>query len=129
MSTLVLVGPEGQIVCERCELADGPVSRIRGLIGRTRLPRGRGMLVRPRWFVHTAFMRFPIDVIFLDRNLTVLATREHLPSWRAAAHPRAHSVLQLAAGETEALGIRVGDKLAWGSLPREGANSGAFTVC
>jgi uncharacterized membrane protein (UPF0127 family) len=128
MNTLVVVGPDGQIVCERCELADGPVSRMRGLIGRSRLPRGRGMLVRPRWFVHTAFMRFPIDVIFLDRDLKVLATRDHLLPWRVAAHPRAHSVLKLAAGETEALGIRAGDKLAWGSLPREGANSRNFTV-
>jgi uncharacterized protein len=128
MNTLVLVGPEGQIICERCELADGPVSRIRGLIGRSRLPRGRGMLVRPRWFVHTAFMRFPIDVMFLDRNLKVLAIKEHVPPWRASAQLRAHSVLKLAAGETEALGIQVGDHLAWGSLPREGANSHTFTV-
>jgi uncharacterized membrane protein (UPF0127 family) len=128
MNTLILVGPDGQIVWERCELADGPVSRMRGLIGRTRLPRGRGMLVRPRWFVHTAFMRFPIDVIFLDRDLKVLATREHVPPWRAAAHPRAHSVLKLAAGETEALGIRGGDKLAWGLLPPDGANTRTFTV-
>jgi len=128
MNTLILVGPDGQIVCERCELADGPVSRMRGLIGRTRLPRGRGMLVRPRWFVHTAFMRFPIDVIFLDRDLKVLATREHVPPWRAAAHPRAHSVLKLAAGETEALGIRGGDKLAWGLLPPDSANTRTFTV-
>jgi uncharacterized membrane protein (UPF0127 family) len=119
MSMLVLVGPEGQIVCERCELAEGLVSRTRGLIGRTRLPRGRGMLVRPTWFAHTAFMRFPIDVIFLDRDLKVLAVREHLPPWRAAAQLSAHSVLKLAAGETEALAIQVGDQLAWGSLPRE----------
>lgn len=128
MNTLVLVGPNGQIVCERCELADGLVSRMRGLIGRTRLPRGRGMLVRSTWFVHTAFMRFPIDVMFLDHNLKVLAVNEQVPPWRAAAHLRAHSVLKLAAGESEALGIQVGDQLAWGSLPHEGANSGSFTV-
>ena len=73
MGSLVLIGPQGQIVCERCELADGPLGRMRGLSGRTRLPRGRGILMRPTWFVHTAFMRFPVDVIFLDRDLTVLA--------------------------------------------------------
>jgi uncharacterized protein len=128
MNTLVLVGPNGQIVCERCELANGLVSRMRGLIGRTRLPRGRGMLVRSTWFVHTAFMRFPIDVMFLDHNLKVLAINEQVPPWRAAAHLRAHSVLELAAGESEALGIQVGDQLACGSLPHEGANSGSFTV-
>lgn len=125
MSTLVLVGPAGQIVCERCEVADGFVSRMRGLIGRARLARGRGMLIRPTWFVHTAFMRFPVDVIFLDRDLTVLAVREWVQPWRTAGHLRAHSVLKLAAGESQALGLRVGDQLAWGSLPR---NSRFFTV-
>ena len=125
MSTLVLVGPQGQIVCERCELADGPLSRMRGLSGRTRLPRGRGMLMRPTWFVHTAFMRFPVDVIFLDRDLTVLAVKEHVQPWRTAGHLRAHSVLKLAAGESEALALQVGDQLAWGSLPR---NSDSFTT-
>lgn len=119
MSMLVLVGPEGQIVCERCELAEGLVSRTRGLIGRTRLPRGRGVLIRPTSFVHTAFLRFPVDVVFVDRDLKVLGVKEHLPPWRAAGHVRAHSVLELAAGETEALAIHVGDQLAWGSLPRE----------
>jgi uncharacterized protein len=125
MSTLVLVGPEGQIVCERCEVADGPLSRMQGLIGRTRLPRGRGMLIRPTWFVHTAFMRFPVDLIFLDRDLQVLAVRGHVQPWRAAGHLRAHCVLKLAAGESAALALQVGDQLAWGSLPR---NSGSFTV-
>lgn len=125
MGTLVLVGPAGQIVCERCEVADGPVSRMRGLIGRGRLPRGRGMLMRPTWYVHTAFMRFPVDLIFLDRDLKVLAVREHVPPWRTAAHMRAHSVLKLAAGESAALALQAGDQLAWGSLPE---NSRSFTV-
>ena len=125
MSSLVLIGPQGQIVCERCELAAGPLSRMRGLSGRTRLPRGRGMLMRPTWIVHTAFMRFPVDVIFLDRDLTVLAVTEHMQPWRTAGHLRAHFVLKLAAGESAALSLQVGDQLAWGSLPR---NSTSFTV-
>ncbi len=93
--------------------------------GGRRLPRGRGMLMRPTWFVHTAFIRFPVDVIFLDRDLTVLAVTEHMQPWRTAGHLRAHSVLKLAAGESAALALRVGDRLAWGSLPR---NSSSFTV-
>ena len=83
------------------------------------------MLIRPTWFVHTAFMRFPVDVIFLDRDLKVLAVVAHLPPWRVGAHVRAHSVLELAAGESKALAIQVGDQLAWGSLPR---NSHSFTA-
>src|SRR5512132_3985289 len=124
MSTLVLVGPEGRIICERCELAGGLVSRMRDLSGRTPLSRRRGMLMRPTWIVHTAFMHFPVDVILLDRELTVLAVREHVQPWRTAGHLRAHSVLKLAARESAVLALRVGDRLSWRSLPR---NSSSFT--
>ena len=107
-----LVDGDGQAVCERCELADRMFSRLRGLLGRAGLPRGEGMLIRPTWSIHTAFMRFPIDVVFLDRELRVLAVRPQVRPWRAAARLRAHSVLELAAGECARLRIDVGDRLA-----------------
>ena len=66
LNTIVLVGPQGQVVCERCELADGFLTRGRGLLGRSELRSRQGMLIRPTWSVHTAFMRFAIDVVFLD---------------------------------------------------------------
>jgi uncharacterized protein len=116
MHPIVLVGHEGQVVCERCEIADGFFSRARGLLGRSKLARGQGMLIRPTWSVHTAFMRFTIDAVFLDTELTVLKVKEQLRPWRAAARLGAHSVLELAAGEGERLRIEVGDRLAWGSL-------------
>jgi uncharacterized protein len=74
------------------------------------------MLIRPTWSVHTAFMRFAIDVVFLDFELTVLKVARQLPPWRVATRLRAHSVLELPAGECERLRIDVGDRLAWGSL-------------
>ena len=110
-----LVDRDGQAVCERCELADRMFSRLRGLLGRAGLPRGEGMLIRPTWSIHTAFMRFPIDVVFLDRELRVLAVRPQVRPWRAAAKLRAHSVLELAAGECERLRIEAGDRLALAS--------------
>jgi uncharacterized protein len=116
VKSIVLVGPDGQVVCERCEIADGFFSRLRGLLGRRQLPLGQGMLIRPTWSVHTAFMRFAIDVIFLDAELTVLKVARQLRPWRLAARFRAHSVLELPAGECERLRIGVGDRLAWGSL-------------
>ena len=116
VNTIVLVGPEGQVVCERCEIADGFFSRARGLLGRSQLPRGRGMLIRPTWSVHTWFMRFPIDVVFLDAELTVLKVARFLRPWRAAARWHSHSALELPAGECDRLGIAIGDRLAWGSL-------------
>ena len=84
--------------------------------GERRCSRGHGLLIRPTWSVHTAFMRFAIDVVFLDAELTVLKLARNLRPWRAASRLRAHSVLELAAGECDRLGIGVGDRLAWASL-------------
>jgi uncharacterized protein len=115
MQTIVLVGHDGQVVCDRCEVADGLFTRLRGLLGRRDLPRGRGMLIRPAWSVHTAFMRFAIDVLYLDRELTVLAVRRHVRPWRITARLGAHSALELPAGECERLGIEAGHCLGWGT--------------
>ncbi len=119
VNTIVLVGPEGQIVCERCEIAQRFLSRIRGLLGRPQLIRPHGMLIRPTWAIHKWFRRAPTDVVFLDRDLTVLEVRHQLRSWRTAGRLRAHSVLELAAGDCERLELEPGDRLAWGSLAPE----------
>jgi uncharacterized protein len=116
VNSIVLVAQDGQVVCERCELADRFLDRGRGLLVRARLERGHGMLIRPTWSVHTAFMRFAIDVLFLDRELTVVGVKRRLKPWRIAAERGAHSALELAAGECERLSIAVGDRLAWGAL-------------
>jgi hypothetical protein len=116
---IVLVGSEGQVVCELCEIADGPLTRMRGLLGRKSLTRGQGLLIRPTWSIHTWFMRFAIDVVFLDRELRVLKIKQQLRPWRAAARWRAHSALELPAGECGRLRLQVGDRLAWGSLQGE----------
>jgi uncharacterized protein len=110
---IVLVGQEGQVVCEPCELADRLWTRMRGLLGRRGLSGGHGLLIRPTWSVHTWFMRFPIDVVFLDRDLTVLKIRKQMGPWRAAARFRARAALELAAGECDRLRLEVGDRLAF----------------
>jgi uncharacterized protein len=91
----------GDPVSDRCEIAETPLSRLKGLLGRARLEPGEGLLIRPTWSVHTFFMRFPIDVVFVDRGLRILAVTPNLRPWRAAARRRAHAVLELAAGESE----------------------------
>ena len=108
-----LVTAAGDVVCERCVVADDSLTRMRGLLGRTELPPDEGILLRPASSVHTWFMRFPIDVVFLDRNLTVLRIVPSLRPWRAAWRWRASAVLELAAGESERRGIRAGDSLHW----------------
>src|SRR6476661_2437943 len=64
-----LLGEDGRVVCERCAVADGFVSRLLGLQGRRELRRDEGLLLSPSSSVHTAFMRFAIDVVFLDHAL------------------------------------------------------------
>ena len=85
---------------------------MRGLLGRKELPGGEGILLRPAGSVHTFFMRFPIDVVFLDRDLTVVGVKAELRPWRTAGRKGAKAALELAAGEAGRRGLQVGDRLA-----------------
>jgi uncharacterized protein len=107
-----VLGGDGRVVCERCSVADGFVSRLRGLLGRRELPRGEGLLISPSGSVHTAFMRFPIDVVFLDDALRVVGISPRVRPWRLAARKGTRHVLELPAGESEARAITVGEQLA-----------------
>ena len=111
MATLTLRREDGRVVCERCVVANRPYSRARGLLGRRRLQPGEGMVLRPAWGVHTAFMRFPIDVIFLDRDGFAVKLVSDLPPWRLAAAARAHAVVEMAAGSLRRHAVALGDRL------------------
>jgi len=100
----------GRCVCVG-ELANRPLRRMRGLMGRPSLLAGEGMLIHPAPAIHTAFMRFSIDAVFLDRDLRVLDIVEELPPWRIASQRRARTVLELASGESARCGVHVGDRL------------------
>jgi uncharacterized membrane protein (UPF0127 family) len=84
---------------------------MRGLLGRDQLEPGEGLLLRPASSIHTFFMRFPIDAVWLDGDLRVVGVTADLPPWRTAAKRGAHSVLELAAGEAGALGLEPGERL------------------
>jgi len=88
-------------------------SKFWGLMGRRPLADGEGLLLRPCTSVHTFFMRFRIDVIFLDKTNTVVKIIPAMKPWRAALGGRgAHSALELNGGSAEAAGLDVGDMLA-----------------
>lgn len=111
--TSVITDPvRGAAVCERCVVADRAPARMRGLLGRSDLPAGEGVLLRPASSIHTLFMRFAIDAVFLDRDLRVVEVRSALPAWRMARKRGAKAVLELRAGEARRRGIEVGDVLA-----------------
>jgi uncharacterized membrane protein (UPF0127 family) len=102
---------DGRVICERCEVADNFWTRFRGLMGRRALGPGHGMLFRPGGSVHMFFMRFPVDVVFCDRNLRVLGTREQLGPWRMAGTRGAKVTIELAAGEVGRRELQLGDQL------------------
>jgi uncharacterized protein len=116
---VALANDDGDVVCEHCLLAETMFARLRGLLGRSGLSSGEGMLLRPAASIHTAFMRFPIDAVFLDREDRVVKVAAELAPWRAAACRGSRTVLELPAGEAARQGLRPGVSLTqvWRSEP------------
>jgi uncharacterized protein len=102
---------EGAVLCERCEIPESSLGRARGLLGRSGLEPGGGMLIDRAGSVHMFFMRFPIDVVFLDRDRTVVGVRHGLRPWRVAGARRAVAALELPSGAAAAAGIEQGEVL------------------
>jgi uncharacterized membrane protein (UPF0127 family) len=115
MREIALASKDGRVVCERCLLAEAPLARMRGLLGRRGLAPGEGLLLRPAASVHTWFMRFPIDVVFLAQDGAVLKVVPRLRPWRAASCRGAKAVVELRAGESAVRGLREGSRL---EIPR-----------
>ena len=103
----------GEVVCGRCLLADNAWTRFRGLLGRNGLADDEGLLLRPAGSIHTLFMRFAIDAVFLDRQDTVVKIVRSLGPWRFAAARRAKRTLELPAGSTERRGLALGERLVF----------------
>jgi len=102
----------GALVADQIALANTFWSRLVGLLGHSKLEANEGLLIAPCNSVHTFFMRFPIDVAFLDREGNVVRAIAHLKPWRATKiHTRAHATLELAAGALARAGVLEGDRL------------------
>ncbi len=107
----------GAVLADRAEVADTSRKRRTGLLGRSSLQKGEGLWIVPCEAVHTFGMKFPIDVLFLDRKLKVLKVRKHMVRRRISACWRARSVLELPAGAAQETGTEVGDQLAFEDGP------------
>jgi hypothetical protein len=102
---------DGTVVCARCQVADSFFPRLRGLLGRRGLDEDEGMLITPAPSVHTWFMRFPIDVVFLDRDSGVVAVAGFVGPWRMRGARGARSALELPAGAAARIGLAPGERL------------------
>ncbi len=98
-------------MAEKVRLADSFRARSQGLLGRAGLGSEEGLWIVPCGMIHTFFMRFPIDVVFLDRGLNVRRVVENLKPWRLSPWVfSAHSVLELPGGFLQG-SVRKGDQL------------------
>jgi len=87
-------------------------SRLRGLIGSDGLGPGEGLIIRRCNSIHTHFMRFPIDVLYVSAEGEVVAIDHALPPWRfGRIHRGARFVVELPAGIARATNTQVGDRL------------------
>ena len=98
----------------RLAVADGHWSRLRGLIGTSsnEFGQGRGLWITPCRGVHTLWMRFPIDVLYLNREQVVLHLETNLRPWRfAPVRSQARSVLELPPDTVKTTGTCIGDQI------------------
>lgn len=100
----------GRWLAQDVEVAASLFSKARGLLGRKSIPPDYGLLVTPCNSIHSFFMAFPFDALFLDKNNTVVHVIHSMPSYRISPILRkAHSVLELPTGTARATGTVVGD--------------------
>lgn len=100
------------LLATKAEHARSFSARFVGLMGRRSLPFGEALWIDPCNSIHTFFMRIPIDVVFLDRELRVVRAIPAMVPWRASSiYRKARTVLELPAGTLAASGTSEGDQL------------------
>jgi uncharacterized protein len=115
--TLVLLNDtRGSMLGGRIRRADSLWTRGVGLLGRGGLATGEGLHIVPCGSVHMFFMRFAIDVVYLDREMRVVKTVEALKPWRVSAARGAKSAIELPPGAIAASQTVRGDQLSTRSI-------------
>ncbi len=92
-------------------MADSSAKRRTGLLKHERLDKGDGLWIVPCEAVHTFFMKFPIDLVYLDRQKRVRKVRHAVGPWRISGCLLAHSILELPAGTAVETGTKPGDQI------------------
>jgi uncharacterized membrane protein (UPF0127 family) len=111
----------GTVLATRLEKAHTGATRRKGLLGREGLLPGEGLWIAPCESVHTFFMHFPIDLVYLDRKLKVRKVRHSVGAWRMSACFAAYSVLELPAGTAAATRTERGDTMEIGPAAAGGS--------
>jgi uncharacterized protein len=103
----------GTTVAGAVVMADNPWQRFKGLMGKRELAAGSGLCLRPCSSIHMFFMRIPLDVVFMDKDGTIVRIYPSLRPWRVTRVIRnAKACLELPAGTVAVAGLQVGDRLS-----------------
>lgn len=119
----VLVNQRGQVIASKVHGAFDSASRKKGLLGRDGLDEGEAIVIAPCNAVHMFFMRFPIDVVHLDREGRVVRVKAHVRPWRIDVSLRGFAVVELRAGSASRQGIQRGDRIV--SAPASSSHGSA----
>ena len=120
----------GNVFLTELHEARGLFRKFVGLMFQASLPTDQGLLFRPGNGIHTHFMRFPIDLVYLDELQRVSAIRAAMPPWRFDLR-YGHAVIEANAGAAHAADLKVGDQLRFelpGGRRPEGQEPGAFSA-
>jgi hypothetical protein len=101
----------GQVLVRRATKAASIKSRTVGLLGKAGLDADEALIISPCWSIHTFFMRFPIDVLFLDKQGQVRKIIHSMPAWRMAAAWGAQDTIELAPGALRGIDLQIGDAI------------------
>lgn len=98
-------------LADRAAVASTPKQKNQGLLKHASLERGDGLWIKGTWSVHTFFMKFPIDLVYLAKDKRVVKTRKAVGAWKLSMAFGATSILELPAGMIEATRTEPGDQL------------------
>ncbi|UMZ75029.1 putative ACR [Natranaerofaba carboxydovora] len=100
------------LISSHIKVADTFFKRLKGLLGTKDLPSGKGLLIIPCKQVHTFFMRYNLDLIFLDEYNTIVHMIEDIPPFRISPYIKeSEKVLELKAGTIKQYNLMEGEKL------------------
>ena len=111
MSVTVRNQTRNTVLASAADVADTSEKRRTGLLKHDHLEPGQGLWIVPCESVHSFFMKFAIDLVYLDRQKKVRKVRHRMVPWRVSACLAAHSILELPAGAVAASGTKAGDQL------------------
>jgi uncharacterized membrane protein (UPF0127 family) len=103
----------GTVLGDSIDLADTSAKRTTGLLKHTELQAGEGLWIVPCEGVHTFFMKFPLDLVYIDKKNVVRKTVANVPPWRISFCLPAHSIVELPVGTIGPSATRKGDQLVF----------------